>query len=172
MPIQIDDGSSSSAASELTKAGIAGAWLAVSTETGGRAIGHAAESLFLRGIPRAAKFIGKTAYRTGKFGVNTAARAKSLYGFNGGFVRDMVGGAAKGTTTALSWMYRHPIASIGVAGGAGALIASTQYSSANERSASPGMTEAMGGVSTQGTQRLMELINANGNIVLGLHNRR
>lgn len=175
MPLQIEDYSQTSAKSELVKAGIAGAWLGISTEMGGRIIGKATGmvgGLFVGTKPLRPGPLVRGAYQTAKFGVNVAARGLRMAGgmFSGGII---AGGVRTATGTA-SWLYRHPVATVGLAAGAGLALGGfdPRERMTNEQYMSPGVVEAMGGTSNAGVNQLMDVMNASGNVTLGLHARR
>jgi len=171
MPIPITDYSDSNASSELKKAGIAGLWLGLSTETGGRMLGAGFKSLG-RGLKSSVMPAGRGLYRAAKFTGNVGARAASIYG--GGGLRDIAAGGVHGATQAVSWLYRHPVSTAALAGGLGLAVSTLDPNErlSNEVSVTPSPVEAMGGTSTQGARQLMDMMNASGNIVLGAHNRR
>lgn len=174
MPIPITDYSDTTAGAELTKAGIAGVWLGLSTEAGGRLMGAGFKRLGNRvkgavvGAANNAGPMARTAYSGANFLGRGFRRAGQMYG--SGALSGGINSAAK----VGSWLYRNPVATAALAGGAGIAMATLDPNerTSNEVSMSPSVVESMGGTSTAGTRQLMEMMNASGNIVLGAHNRR
>jgi hypothetical protein len=174
MPIPITDYSDSTAGSELTKAGIAGVWLGLSTEAGGRLMGAGFKRLGNRvkntavGVANNAGPMAKGMYGGANFLGRGFRRAGQMYG--GGTLSGGVNTAAK----VGSWLYRNPVKTGALAGGLGIAAATLDPNerTSNEVSVSPSVVESMGGTSTAGARQLMEMMNASGNIVLGSHNRR
>jgi hypothetical protein len=90
-------------------------------------------------------------------------------------VRDIIGGGVRGTWETGKFLYKHPLT--GMLPLAGAIGLGTAAFGRNNRlttdiSASPSIVEAMGGQSEYGVRQMMEMMNADGDLVLGMHNRR
>lgn len=174
MPIPIQGYYDNSARSELTKAGLGALWFAAGTEAGFNVIGRVAKVGWnaTKGTYRAARYVAKPLMTGGlaRFAARGTYRGAKMYTPQ---VRDVIGGGVRGTYKAASWMYRNPVAMLGLAGGAGlAWAMDPSQRSANETYGSPSMVEAMGGNTNAGVSQLMDVMNANGNIVLGMNNRR
>lgn len=175
MPIQIEDYSQRSAASELAKAGIAGALAFTATEAGGKII----ESSVLGawgGFKKVAPSLGRVAWGTAKFAGRYAKTSARIY--NGGMIRGVIGGTGRSVINMGSWLYKNPVAGSALIGAtaavAGGTAAMVDYDNrlTSEKYVSPGIVESMGGTTNYGTRHIMNTINAQGSMVFGMNNRR
>lgn len=172
MPVPIQDYQSRSAASELTKAGIAGLWFATGTEAGFNYL----LGPVIKGIGKTAKAAATNTYKLttgplGKWGARSVARGISMYAPALGKLA--VGGAKTAWDTG-SWLFKHPVAVAGLAAGGGLALSAFDPNErmSNEVSASPSIVEMMGGNSMYGVKQMMQTMNASGDIVLGMNSRR
>jgi len=136
------------------KYGAKGAWWGVKTgakavKTVSAPLGRGVLKAFDRTAVPVGKGVGKQVFQTGK---------------------QAVGGTIKAGLSAASWVYQHPIMAPLAAGALGAGLASVSSKSANSGVNAYSATDVMGG--TSNTSMLMNELNASGNIVFGLHNRR
>src|SRR5665213_3099293 len=173
IPIQGFD--SESAKSELSKSALAAFTFGISTETGFNIAGKIAGKAFNYGHWKPTKSIAKAVYNgrgTLKsivgFGIRGTARGVKMYAPH---ARDVAGGVVTGAYRGASWLYKHPVATMGIAGGAGALwgAGDIKHQPVQDAFASPSIVEAIGGQSDYGVRGLMQNMNASGNLVFGLN---
>jgi len=178
MPIPIQGFDSGSAKSELGKSALAAFTFGISTETGFNIAGNIASKAFRYGLWKPTKGIAKAVYNgrgtfksIAGFGLRSAYRGVKMYAPQ---ARDVAGGVVTGAYKGASWLYKHPVASIGIAGGAGALwgAGDIEHQPVQDAFASPSIVEAMGGQSDYGVRGLMQNMNASGDMVFGMNARR